>query len=83
MFESITKHNSVEDMVSEAMEVGRPAADHRAWGFIFEDTCKFIKSQFDAGRDWVELDWRFLSGRAVGLFDFHKDGTLYGCYHFI
>ena len=70
-------------MVTEAMELGRPAADHRAWGAIFEDVCKTLREQFANGREWVEYDWRFLNGRASGVMNFHSDGQLYGAYHFI
>lgn len=70
-------------MVTEAMELGRPAADHRAWGAIYTDICGMLDSQFKAGRKWVEYDWRFLNGRACGVMTFHNDGTLYGSYHFI
>lgn len=70
-------------MVTEAMEIGRPAADHRAWGAIFEDTCDWLKKQFADGKDWVEYDWRFLNGRAYGVMTFHRNGQLYGAYRFI
>lgn len=70
-------------MVAEAMKLGRPAADHRAWGVIFEDIRETLSEQFKAGRDWVEYDWRFLNGRACGVINFHSNGQIYGAYHFI
>lgn len=73
----------IRGMVSEAMELGRPAGDRRAWGAIFEETCDWLRQQFADGREWVECDWRFLNGRAYGVMTFHSNGTLYGAYHFI
>jgi len=72
----------IHEMVYEAMSLGRPAADHRAWGAIYADVCGLLAEQFKAGRDWVEYDWRFLNGTANGVVTFHSDGTLYGCYRF-
>lgn len=72
----------VMGMVSKAMEYGRPAADHRAWGAIFEDVRNTLTEQFAAGREWVDYNWTFLNGTANGHFSFHSDGTLYGCYSF-
>lgn len=87
MFELVEKFDSekpdfIIDMVSEAMELGRPAADHRAWGAIFEDVRDELAEKFGAGRECVEYDWRFLNGTANGVMSFHRDGTLYGCYRF-
>lgn len=72
----------VMGMVSKAMEYGLPAADHRAWGAIFEDICKRLRTQFESGHEWLEFDWRYLNGTAAGIMSFHSDGTLYGCYSF-
>ena len=82
MFESVKKFDSILDMVSEAMSLGRPAADHRAWGAVFEGVYDELAAKFGAGAEWVEYDWRFLNGTANGVMSFHKDGTLYGCYRF-
>lgn len=73
----------IHQMAYEAMELGRPAADHRAWGAIYADICGTLCEQFKAGREWVEYDWRFLNGRAYGVITFHSNGQMYGAYHFI
>lgn len=82
MFESITKHNSVQEMVAEAMKHGMPAGSHKGYVTEFKETVEWLSVQLSK-RDWAQYDWRFLNGRAFGTYTFHDDGTLYGCYHFI
>ena len=89
MFESLTKHTctdnsaDVHEMIWEALKHGRPAACHKSELDIFLMLKNDILSAFEAGRSWIDYDWKFQDGRAFGRMSFHSDGTLYGCYHFV
>ena len=90
MFEKVEQFQTIAsdfgyvgEMVFEAMQNGRPAGSRRAFWDNFYDVRDHIIREFQSGREWVEYDWRFLNGRAYGIYCFHSDGTLYGAYRFI
>lgn len=82
-FQSLNMDGMVRQMVWEAMEYGRPAADHRTKWEIMKDLTEELSSAFQNGRPHVDRDWRFQNGRAYGFFCFHSDGRLHGMYHYI